>query len=556
MTTPELFNLPKGVSIEEIEQQQQLLAIHKEVEIQKALTSGDYNKIYTARRYLQSLDKRQEQQPSKSLLVDPLDMGSSMGYKEKLINMSYDLIRAMAKVGIIKAIIETRKDQVAAFCTPQDNKYSPGFIIQKKSYGNRMGKKQVKMTRQESKAADDLADFICNCGQDSNKWHADDFETFTHKYMDDSFTMDQGTAEIIRSMQGEIVEFFATDGATYRIADTYDEDNYSNNYVKRQAVNGYLPSYVQVWNGQIHAEYYPWELMFGIRNPKTDIRKNGYGTSELEEMISTVTSILNSDFYNANFFKVGSSPKGILRVHGQVNQAKIDEFRNQWQTQVAGVLNMHKIPILHAEKADFVPMQMTNKDMEFGNYQDFLIKLACAIFKIDPSEIGFPMSGSSTSKPLFEGNNEARLEYSRDKGLAPAVRKFKSFLNKWIVSEKDPRFEIVFNGLKTDDAEDELDNDIKSAQNIETLNEVRKRRDLPPLQFGDMPLNPVYAQQVSMQQQMQMQGDQQSNDAMAQQDDDEDNDNPFVKSIVNDVEKYFFMEPKIIVPSSNKISKS
>jgi hypothetical protein len=34
--------------------------------------------------------------------------------------------------------------------------------------------------------------------------------------------------------------------------------------------------------------------------------------AELEDMIDLITNLLNADQYNGNFFKVGSSPQGIL----------------------------------------------------------------------------------------------------------------------------------------------------------------------------------------------------------------------------------------------------
>jgi len=543
------------LSLAQIQELEEKLHIQKAISLEKALQSRNVEQIYAAKQYLRGIEKREEtSQYAKGILVDPLDVNKSMGYKEKFFSMSYDVLRAMASTPIINAIIKTRKSQVAAFTTPQEDKYSTGFIIRKKNYGNYdSGKKTKSMSRQERQIADDLVEYLLNCGTVENQWHGDDFETFATKYIDDSLTLDQGAFHIIRNPRGEILEFYAMDGGTMRLADTFDEDMYSNPYARRQAVQGYLPSTVQVWNGQIVDEFYPWELCMGIRNAKTDIRKNGYGESELEKMIQTVTALLNMDFYNANFFKVGSAPKGIIKVHGQVNQAKIDEFRTQWSNQVAGVMNMHKIPIMHAEKAEFMDLTKSNRDMEFGKYNDLLIKTACSIFLISPEEVGFEMGkGAEGRGGLGNNSNETNLKYSRDKGLKPLVRHFAKQVNKYLIDTQHKGFEYVPVGLETKDQKEELDFDVTSVTNIETLNEVRARRGLKPLEGGDIPLNPVYLQAMNIS----MQGNQQSN--MAAQgmqnggaadgwEEDDGNDNPFMKSLSEEVNKCFAVE-RIVVP--------
>lgn len=562
-----IISLDQLANFKDVEETEQKLQIQKSILLQKALQSGNVNEIYRATQYLNKIEKRSEQiTTSKSLLVDPLDMSGSLGYKDKYFSLSWDILRAMGRTHIVKSIVETRKDQLKAFCTPQENKYQPGFVIRKKLKGHYYDKKKYKMTNQDYKIAEWITEFLLNCGTGDNKWHGDDFETFNGKITEDSLILDQETWENVRDFAGNIIEFYGTDAATFRIADTFDDDmigaNTDNPY-NRQAVNGYFPSYIQIINGVVYDEFYPWELAFNTRNPKTDIKRNGYGCSELEDMVSIVTALLNTDAYNGNFFKVGSAPKGILRVHGQVNQTKIDEFRNEWVAQVTGVMNMHKIPVMHAEKAEFVDLTKSNRDMEFAKYHEFLIKIACASYKIDPSEIGFHLSGGTGQKPLFEGNGEERLKWSRDKGLNPLLRYRQKNINKYIVDYLHPDFELQFVGLDQNNEQQQLEYDIKCVTNLEELNEVRARRDLPPLEYGNTILNPIIMQLK----QQAMMGNQQSNQALENmitgKDGDDENDNqqfskylsaekdkydknPFVKSICDDIEKLFTDQPIVL----------
>lgn len=525
--TPITATLSKSNSLEFILAEEQRIGIEKQLALEKAFGSNDVPSILKAQNYINSIEKKQEI-PIKSLMSDPMDVANSFGYKDKPYQLSYDMLRAMSKTHIIKAIIGTRKSQVLNYCDPQRDKYSTGFVIDKKGKW-RASQKDKKLTAPEQKKAEEITEFILNCGNTSNKWHGDTFEKFMKKLLNDSLEIDQATFEVVRDRAGRPIEFFATDGATYRIADSYSDESKS----EAEEINGYKPYYVQVYNGRVEQEFYPWELSFGTRNASTDIRTNGYGKAELEDMIQTITSILNSDLYNANFFKVGSDPKGIITYSGNINQNTINDFRQQWQAQVAGAVNAHKTPIINGDKINWIPTHVPNKDMEFAKYQEFLIKIGCAIYIIDPSEIGFPMDGASDgNKGLGGGNNAEKLKYSKDKGLKPLLKDIQGWLNTHIVSELDPEFELRFVGI--DDEEDkvaELDSKVKQVTNYKTVNEVRAMDNLDPLDGMDIILNPV-ASQATM---MGMQGDPNSNEAVDQMQGGGENPNPFMKSLQHDL---------------------
>lgn len=525
------------ISLDELNAQREKFFIQEQLILKKALESNNVNDIFKAQTYIKELQKR-EKTESKSLLVDPMLLDHSAGYKDKPYSLSYDVLRGMSKTHVIKSIIQTRKEQVQAFCQPQKDKYSTGFIIQKKRKWT-MNEKEAKLTKAEENRIEDIINFLLSCGNTENVWHADTFDVFISKIVEDSLTLDQCTWENVRNRGGDLIEFFATDAATYRVADSYDDDFVRT---KEVSVKGYTPSHVQIYMNRIVAEFYPWELGFGVRNPSTDIRLNGYGKSELEDMIQIVTAILNSDHYNANFFKVGSSPKGILKYTGNINQNTVEDFRRQWMAQVAGVANMHKIPIINADKLDFINTHVANKDMEFSKYQEFLIKISCALYKIDPSEIGFPMQGSSDAKPMFEGNNEARLKYSKDKGLKPLLKRIEFWINKWLVSQLDKNFEFRFVGIESDKGEkDDLDEDIERLGNFMTFDEIRAKWNLDPMPDGNGTIigNPIYYQNVQAKAMQAQNGDDGANGMMGDmygEEDEDDRSNPFTSAENNNDE--------------------
>jgi phage portal protein BeeE len=256
-------------------------------------------------------------------------------------------------------------------------------------------------------------------------------------------------------------------------------------------------------------------MTFGVRNPTSNIYGNGYGVSEIEILINTVTSMLWAEEYNRKFFSQGSAPKGFIKIKSDSGAGgeKISEFKRMWQAMMSGVSGSHKTPILQGD-VDWIDLQKTNRDMEFTQWFEFLIKVACAIYRIDPAEVNFPLSGGAEQRAMFEGNNEARLKHSRDKGLRPLIKFYQRKLNKMVVRRLDPRYEMVFVGLENDDPNTDIERDTKMAGSFMTVDEIRIRRGLEPLGpegGGDIIENAVWLQNKTQkammeQQQQQMQG--------------------------------------------------
>lgn len=486
--------------------------------LEKAMRSDSPEDMVKATQVFQQIQKSNTEVTPKAYFIDPLQFNANLGYKDKLFSLSYVTLKRMAKVPVINAIIKTRKNQVADFAEPQENKYQTGFLIRKKP---KMGIEQ-KMDTKDRKIAYSITDFIMR-GGNVGTWGVDDFDTFIRKLVDDSLTYDQMTFECIRNRRGQLESFIATDGSTFRISDSYFEKDYKNAFFQRRGatvwdnedfgpkIKGYYPAYVQVYQSVKVNEFYPWELCFGIRNPSASIWANGYGCSELEELINVVTSMLWGDEYNRRFFSQGSAPKGLLRIKGNNNEAALQQFKQQWQSMISGVMQAWKTPVVEAD-VDWIDLQKNNRDMEYNAWMEYLIKLACAVYSIDPTEIGWDISRSGGNSGLFEGSQADRLQHSKDKGLYPLLKFIQRKINKYIVEQINPDYEFVFMGLNGMTIDEELKLDIDKVNSFMTVNEIREKYELKPLEGGDQPNNSTFlqarnaAQQQEMQQQMQMQG--------------------------------------------------
>ena len=509
----------------DVDERGRKLVIERSLALEKALRSGDVDTIYKAQSYFNQYITRQtpqRQDGMKSMVMDPFEAANSMGYFTKPASLSFEILRTMSRAPIIRAIINTRKDQVAEYCKPQVDKYSPGFIFKKKGI-----KDQDELSDGDRRVQDKLTEFILNCGDEANKWDLDDFEAFVRKIVEDSLVLDQASFEVVPTRSFEPTRIVAVDGATFRLADTYMNDG--DNAEGKKKVNGYLPAYVQLYQGQIVANFYPWELCFGIRNPSTNIYHNGYGRSELEDLVQTTTAMLNSDSYNAKFFRHGSAPKGALLVKkGNINKDRISELRRDWNSMMSGVDNMHKTPVLDAESVEWLDMQKNNRDMEFSKYQEYLIRLGCANYKISPEEIGFPLGGTENKGIGSRTGGKEEKKYSKSKGLKPLLVTVQGWLNKYVVGPKTNfLWEFQFAGIDDETAVEEEERLTKAATIYMTVDEVRVGKGMKPLPNGEgkIILNPIISQMRQQKQQMDMQNQQNQQEQDQQQ---QENTNPFL----------------------------
>lgn len=525
--------------LHDLDEQERKLAIDRALTLQKAYNSGDVNTIYKAEQYYTSLQKRTDpnyarsqssNNPVKALILDPQEVATSMGYYGKPSMVSDRGLRLMARTPVISAIIRTRCNQVADFLKPQPDKYSKGFVIRKKGIA-----KDEDLTDNDKRVVDMLTEFMMHCGERESQWKWDDLDMFGRKVIADSLVMDKLCFEIVPYRSLEPYCFVAVDAATMAIADSYDNETHINGSTK---VNGEYPSYVQVWQNNIIREFYPWEMCFGIRNPSTNIHLNGYGRSELEDLITNVTGMLNADQYNSSFFRQGSNPKGMLMIKkagAAVNGDRIAEFKKNWNAQVSGVGNFHKTVMLDAEGFEWIDLQKNNKDMEFFKYIEYLVKVGCAVFNISPEEIGFPLEGQGGGGLGGSDSGKEEKEYSKDKGLKPLLTSFQSWINKFIIGPKtNNKYEFVFTGIQVESAKEEEEKNTKAVTLYITVDELRKEKGLKPLPngMGKFPLNPIIAQKMMMDSQMQQGQQQQQRGEQEQQGQEEqdqfDNTNPFL----------------------------
>lgn len=492
-----------GLSLQELQVMAQAAPIALRNRLQNALISESFEEVMKAQAFIaeQQKNARRAPQPEiKSILWNPSEIGfNGKGYRDPNNGISFVTLNRMGEIFIVKAIINTRIEQVQNFLKYSLDDQKPGYQIRyKKSLGSE-GSEDKELNVKDKKIVDYIVKFLEEGGE-NDKWECEDnFQEFTRKVLRDSLVLDQMTFELVRARNMNLKKYRAVDAALIRQLDTNDP-RYAQMF-ENFRWHGYLPRYAMVWDGQIirhpvtneYVVFYPWELGYGVRNKTTNVLRNGYGCSELETLIEIVTWILWGMQYNGNFFKQGSQPKGFINVkNGNIDQGTLNEFRQDWKQTMSTVYNSHKIPVIQGIDLEWIDLQQTNRDMEFTEWIKFLLVIACAVYRMDPSELGFQFQDAAR---IFgqEGQKE-RLDHSRQKGLTPLLVFYQNVLNKYIISEIDDRLELVFTGIEIEDEAAQVELDKKKSEagfvSLEDMFEKYSGRKFNPEK--DTILNTVY----------------------------------------------------------------
>lgn len=530
-----------GMSLHDLEILAKAAPIALRNRIEKSLTSESFEEVVKAQSFLAEQRKygRKLPQPDiKSILWNPSEIGfTGKGYRDPNNGVTFNTLNRMGDIFIIKAVINTRIEQVQNFLKYSNDDQKPGYKIRYKQTPGVEADVNTKkeMSKEDMRKVEYIVKFLEDGGE-NDKWECEDnFQEFTRKVLNDSLRLDQLCFEVVRARNFEVKKYRAVDGALIRQLDTNDP-RYSQMF-EQFRWHGYLPRYAMVWDGQIirhpvtneYVAFYPWELGYGIRNKTSNVLRNGYGCSELETLMEIVTWVLWGMQYNGNFFKQGSQPKGFINVKNQnIDGGTLNEFRQEWKQTMSTVYNSHKIPVIQGIDLEWIDLQQTNRDMEFTEWIKFLMVLVCAVYRMDPSELGFQFQDAARVWGQ-EGQRE-RLDHSKQKGLTPLLIFYQNILNKYIISEIDDRLELVFTGIEIEDEATQVDLDKKKSEagfvSLEDMFEKYTGRKFNPEK--DTILNQVYqsAQQAKM-----MGGDMMNN--VADENDETSTGDPEIDAMLN-----------------------
>lgn len=197
--------------------------------------------------------------------------------------------------------------------------------------------------------------------------------------------------------------------------------------------------------------------------------------------------------YNMHFFENAAIPAGVLSTDGKLTTEQYERLKEQWNQKYQGSSNAHKTALLESG-LKFQMMSLSQKDMDFLEQRRFSRDEILAMFKVPKSILG-----------IVEDVNRANAEASNYSFLAnvvdPEMARIVDLLNEFLL----PKYPDLVN------ARLEYENPVPANEDLEirknqaglqggyyTINEVRAKEGLKPIDGGDIVYIPTSMQPIDM----------------------------------------------------------
>lgn len=474
---------------------------------------------------LGNLKKNQDNEAIKiAFEQDPKAVGKFSGlYKNRGSGIPPEMIKRVrdSEEMIGAVVLPTRARQVSLFGHARANRFDVGFAVNIKPHVlSKMSKEKAEELR--SSEVPKIREILLNCGSTSG---IIDKERLTlaeclYEIIEDGLAFGWFSVEIRKNLKGQFHSFRPTDAGTIYQYATPSGQQAEIDRVRKEAKNLLSqlegrPSdldtkidkdeitWVQVINGSPTQVFTDEELLVYNLYPSTDIRRNGYPVSPIERMLSAVVTHINITTHNKLFFLNGRAARNVLVFQSEnLDVEDIKSIRSQMQAHINSANASWRMPVFGVgqnDKVQVLPLDGAGRDMEFQYLADLTKRMIFAAYQMSPDEVAALsyLSRGTSSQALSEGNNEYKLEASRDLGLRPLLKSIEAFFNERLLPKINPEwaenFYIGFEGLDSDTPEKEATRIQQDSAIYLSMDDVMERVEKKPVPIGGaFPLNAAY----------------------------------------------------------------
>ena len=360
--------------------------------------------------------------------------GANLNYVPRADDgVSFGELRGLADaLPLLRAVIETRKDQIAA----------QNHAVRARSRVN---------TPDASQAIDAVTCFLAR----PDRRHS--FADWLRMLLEDMLVIDAATVYPRYARGGSLYSLDVIDGAT--IKPLIGEDG--------RAPEPPDPAYQQILKGVPAADFSAEELLYLPRNVRAH---RLYGMSPVEQIALTVNIALRRDAATLDYYKTGSTPDAFATLPKEWTADQIRSFQDYFDALMSG--NLARRRQTKFMPADFKLIEARQPPLK-DQYDEWLARLICYAFSVPVSPFVSQVN-RATSETL-------RLQAAQE-GLVPLKAWVKNALDH-VIQEcmNEPGLEFVWVG---DDAVDPLEQaqtlQILVGAGIKTREEARADLGLAP----------------------------------------------------------------------------
>jgi HK97 family phage portal protein len=292
------------------------------------------------------------------------------------------------------------------------------------------------------------------------------FHSFAQELLEDLLVLDGAACEKVRYPSGELAELWPTPGEYIAIDPRWtgsDPDEYRYYYIP---------------DGQVRAKFKNADMLYMMDNPRT---VSAMGISPIEVLKTVIDSEYQAMQYNRRMV-MGAAPSGALNIGEGASATDVEKARSKLEAEVFGQSSMAVIG--GYKNPSWMPFNQSNKDMQFREWQDLLLRCIAVVYGLSPMDLGITFDVNRSSAEQQAANTE-------DRGLRPLLDLFQRYLTKEVVQDesyggKENNLAFAFSALNLSETKQKADINKIAVGGVawKTVNEARVMDGRQPL--GEM----------------------------------------------------------------------
>lgn len=291
----------------------------------------------------------------------------------------------------------------------------------------------------------------------------DSFQSFAKTVISELLTLGGSPIEKVRYPDGQIAELWPARADWVAVDERWDGSDPE------------APRYFWVPDGTVRAKFTNDDMVYLIANPST---VSALGISPMLVLQTVIESELQALEYNRRQV-MGAAPDGVLNIGESAGPDDVQKAESKFQSTIFGqgamaIIGGYKSPT-------YMPFRSSNRDMQFREWEDLLIRCIAVVLGLAPMDLGITFDVNRSSAEQQGQNTE-------DRGLRPLMSLFQNYMTREIVWDpafggKEANLAFKFSDLSLDETKNKADiNKVAlGAVGWKTINEARKTDGRPPL---------------------------------------------------------------------------
>lgn len=215
------------------------------------------------------------------------------------------------------------------------------------------------------------------------------YQTLIEKVVEDILVLDAGVIEKAFNVNNQVVQLWSVDGGEIRVSKVWDGDPQESRYF-------WWPDHRE------RATYLNRELVYMMQRPRT---KSVVGLSNLEILKRTIESEIYGHDFNARML-TSASGDGIFDLGENARPDQIEKFKNYWLAEIAG---LGATAFWGGTRgAKWIPFRSSNKDMQFLEWQEYLVRKIAAVFEMHAQDLQLAREVNKSTSEVLDVQTDER----------------------------------------------------------------------------------------------------------------------------------------------------